>query len=271
MIRAKFDLRGAAKNYSSALAHMAKLSGLDRRTIGRAEAGVILKTAAYRTKVAPVSELTIAGRVRTLRGLGLTSGKEARRGVRVTVNAGKRAAYGRVWARKAGSDGKWQLVLGDNYSEIRRHFSDDVYNVAMEAAREAKKKVPEGVKKAKASAGIARKGWIQIADSLGIDLANVKGGPPLSPAAIAKARAAKARGGKDRENGASREEISTGKWFAWLIYSVPYGRKLGLDRTLTLIIAGRVKFFAKAVEKGYVGSLADSAKLFPGWVVKGGQ
>lgn len=270
MIRVKFDLRKASQNYSDALALMAKLSGLDRRAIGRAEAGVILKTAAARTRVAPVSALTKAGRVRALRGAGLSTGKTDR-GIKVSVNAGVRGPYGRVWARKGGGDSKWLLVYAEGFRRVNRHFDDAVWAVATAAQREAKEKVKKGVKRAKETGGLARKGWIQIADSLGIDLATVQGGDALSAAAIMRARAAKARGGRDRENGTSREVIETQKWFAWLIYSVPYGRKIGLDRTLTLIIANRTKFFAMAVQKGYNGALEDTAKLLPGWTVKGGQ
>lgn len=268
MIRVKFDLRRAAQNYSSALAHMAKLTGLDRRKIGRAEAGVILKTMASRTRPAQASELVLAGRVRTLRGMGLTSGDVDRGGVRVTVNAGVKArgTYGRTWARPAGSQ-KWQLVLGDNFSPVRRHFKGSVYNAAVNAARAAKVAVKKGVKEAKESAGIARKGWIQIADRLGIDLAAVPGGGEISPAAIARARMARAKGGKDRNNGQAREESTAQAWFATLIYGVPYGRRLGLDRTLTVVIAGRVKYFATAVAKGFNGSLKDTTRLFPGWTL----
>lgn len=248
---------------------MQKMTGLDRRGIVRAEAGVILKTAASRTPVAPASALTQAGRLRTLRGMGLTEGKALRQGVKVTINAGVKGPYGRVWARSPGSE-KWQLVMDERFKRVNRHFGDAVWAAATASAREARVKMREGVKKARESGGIARKGWIQIADSLGIDLATVPGGGSLSAAAINKARAARASGGKDRNNGQSREESGTQKWFTWLIYNVPYGRKIGLDRTLLVIINGRVKFFAKAVEKGFRGSLADTAKLLPGWTVKGG-
>lgn len=263
----KFDLRRAERAYGDALAYMSKLTGLDRKRIVKAEAGVILKTAAARTKVAPVSAVTQAGRLRTLRGMGLTSGKVDRDGYRVTINAGKKGPYGRVWARKNGSD-KWQLVMGNKFSRVNRHFDSPLWNVAMNAVRAAKSAIKIGVKKAKASRGLARQSWILIADRLGIDLASVQGGGSLSASAIATARKATVKGGKNQNNGRAREEDKAHQYFVTLINGLPYGRRIGLDRTLTVIMAGRVKYFATAVRKGFRGAMQDTTRLFPSWTLK---
>ena len=265
-IRAKFDLKRAGVVYSKALAHMAKLSGLDTRKIVLAEAGVILKTCAARTKVATASKLRDGARLSTLRGMELTKPKQIGE-YEFTVNAGKKAPYGRVWTRKNTSN-KWQMVFGNDFSRVPRHFAEQAWRTANFLAKQSKVAVRKGIDTAKQRAGLARGSWVLIADSLGISLENVRGGQNIAASAIQKARRARARGNKQINNGRSREEAKAKSYFVTLINGLPYGRRIGLDRMLTIVMANRVKFFANAVKAGYRGSLAETAKLFPGWVQK---
>lgn len=256
-MKIKFDLRNAAANFSHALAAMSTLSGLNPEAIVKAEAGTILKTCAARTKVASVAKIVEGARLRSLRGLGLTRGD-------LTINAGLRGPYGRTWSR--GQSGKWELVLGDSFAKMPRHVKDSRWAQIANKVEDARKVIAKVIPQAKLTAGLARKSWITIADKLGIKLENVPGG--LSAGAIMKARGAVARGGRDRTNGQAREEKSAQGYFVTLINRLPWARRLGLDRTLAAVVAGRAKFFSTAVAKGYRGSLEHTAKLFPGWTVK---
>ena len=85
-MKIKWDMRKAVANYNRALAAMSKLTGLDPKKIVDAEAGIILKTCAAKTKVATAETVRTGARLRALRGSGLTSGK-------TTINAGARAVF----------------------------------------------------------------------------------------------------------------------------------------------------------------------------------
>lgn len=257
-MKIKFDLSRAQENYSRALTGIAGLPGLEPKKIVLAEAGTILKACAARTKVAPVSKITAGARLRVLRSLQLTKGD-------ITINAGVKAPYGRVWSR--GASGKWDMVLADNFTNSNRHVSDSRWNAISNKVQDVKTIVAKVIPQAKLAAGLARKSWIQIADKLGIHLEDVPGST-ISSGAISKARASKARGGKDSANGQAKQETEATSYFVTLINRLPYGRKIGLDRTLATVITGRANFFATAVKKGYTGSLQQTAKLFPSWVVK---
>jgi hypothetical protein len=253
-------MKKAARNYSRALAAMAKLTGLEPKKLVDAEAGIILKTCAAKTKVATAAVVQTGARVRALRGSGLTSGK-------ITINAGARAPFGRVWWRNP-ETGKWVLIFGDAFSKMPRHINDPAFADVRQTVATARQKMGRAVKLAKASAALARGSWVMIADKLGIKLENVQGGGSLAASSITKARAAKARGNKQTANAAAKREESKRLYVLTLINRLPYGRFLGFDRLLTVTIAGRAKFFATAVKKGFDGSLKQTAKLFPGWTVK---
>lgn len=253
-------MRKAAASYGRALAAMSKLTGLDPKKLVDGEAGIVLKTCAARTKVATAEVVRTGARVRALRGSGLTSGK-------TTINAGARAPFGRVWWRNP-ETGKWVLLLGDNFSKMPRHINDPAYAEVRQTVSTARQKIGRAVALARQSAALARGSWVAIADRLGIKLENVQGGPNLAASSITKARAAKARGGKQTANAAAKREETARSYVLTLINRLPYGRFIGFDRLLTATIAGRAQFFATAVKKGFTGSLAQTAKLFPGWTVQ---
>lgn len=253
-------MRKAVANYNRALAAMSKLTGLDPKKIVDAEAGIILKTCAAKTKVATAETVRTGARLRALRGSGLTSGK-------TTINAGARAPFGRVWWRNP-ETGKWVLLFGDNFSKMPRHINNPAFAEVRQTVSTARQKIARAVAMARQSAALARGSWVAIADKIGIKLETVLGGGSLAASSITKARAARARGNKQVTNAAAKREESIKGYLLTLINRLPYGRLIGFDRLLKATMAGRAKFFSTAVAKGFKGSLEQTAKLFPGWTVK---
>ncbi len=224
-------------------------------------AGVILKTAASRTPSATAAEVVKNARLRVIRTLGLTGGGP------VTINAGMRGAYGRVFLKKRDGSG-YRLTHHEGFLPLNRHYSDDEWAVISSAIESVKKVVPRAVQEGRLSAGLARGSWVLIADSLGIALESVTGGGSISAGAIAKARESRAKGGVQRNNGASRIESDKGKFFVTLINRLPYGRRIGLDRMLAAVVNGHAQRFFTSVKKGFDGSLAQTFQQFPGWTVR---
>lgn len=251
----------AVANYGRALAAMTKLAGLEPDKILNAEAGIILKTCVSRTKVASATTVRDSARLRTLRGIKATRGE-------VTINAGVRGAFGKVWV-KSETSGKYVLARGNDFAELSdRHLTDEQYSRAAEKIEQAKSQLPKAIKAARLTAALARQSWIRIADLLGIVLENVKGGGNVSSGAITKARAAKAKGNVQTQNGGATRQTTPARHIVTLINRLPYGGRLGFQAMLNTVVAGRAAFFATAVAKGYRGSLEQTAKLFPGWTVK---
>lgn len=257
------DTTNAQKNFARAVDGMAKLTGFDRKKIIYAEAGVILKTCASRTKVASASKIQDGARLRALKAVDLTRGGD------VTINAGIRGPYGRVFVKKKSGSG-YRRTHDTNFQPLNQHYTDAMWSMLKAKVGDARKIIAKVTQQAKDSAALARGSWVRIGDSLGIKLEDVPGGGAIGSSAIAKARAARARAGLEKNNGASKTESTAGRFFVTLINRLPYGRKIGLDRMLAVVIAGRAKFMVTAVKKGFDGSLAQTAKLFPGWTVKTG-
>lgn len=255
--------QNAERNFAKAVDRMARMPGFDRKKIVMAEAGSILKTCASKTKVAAAPKIQTGARLRALKGLQLTRGGD------ITINAGIRGPFGRVFMRKKSGSG-YRRTHEENFQPINQHYTNAAWSKLSAVVQDAKNVIARVAVQARASAALARGSWVLIADSLGIRLESVQGGGSISASAIGKARDARARGGVQRNNGASRQESSVGRFFVTLINRLPYGGKLGFDGMLKGAVAGRAKFMEKSIEKGFTGSLQDTAKLFPGWVVKGG-
>lgn len=267
-------MANAERNFARGVNHMSKVvTRIPLRAIILGEAGVILKESAFRTKVAAAARIEKGARLRALRGLDLTNGKN------LTVNAGVKAGapFGRVWIRKKDGVG-FRLAMAANFKAAtlsggsrdgaRIHFSEDQWNRISQAAVSAVDAVARAVPAARKTAALARQSWILIADALGLKLENVPGGK-LSSAQIAEARKAVAKGGAQINNGASIYQEAPGKVDATLINRLPYGRKIGLAGVLRGVVAGRAKFMRLAVAHGFDGGLRDTARLFPAWQMIG--
>lgn len=275
----------ATAAYAAAFRRLARMSGFDHRTVLRAEAGSILKAWAGRTKVSTVEKADRRSRLHTVRSLGYTQAKE--RGD-VTVNAGFRPApFGRIWLKVRNNGGRNAFIMakGANFTEPtgsgiftlerRRGYQRLGTQTPVwagnidDAIRNVQGKLKTAVAKGRRAMNLSRQSVVQIADSLGIDLARVPGGG-LSAAGLAKARAAMATTGVSHRNGMSAQGGNEIGAYVDLINRLPYGVKIGMDRVLAGVVAGRAKFIERAYAKGAFDSVKRTAAAFPGlFILKG--
>lgn len=262
--RVTFDMVNAERNFARVLDALQILPGFDKRKVVLAEAGSILKKCAALTKVAPIEKVDRGAKLRALKSLKLTGGGE------ISINAGIRGTFGRVFIRKKpGSIGgaKYRRTHEPEFSPLNQHYKDEQWARLQLAIAQAKTTVATATKDARSSAGLARQSWVMIATSLGIDLTRVPGGG-ISNKTIREAAAARARGNKLYENGLSREEQTQERYFVTLINRLPYGRKLRLDSTLQAAIAGRVSYITANMARGAFDSIDSVIKKFPRWQLK---
>lgn len=295
MIGVQADTTGILKATALTLRRMGQLTGFDQRTVLLSFAGVVLKTWAGRTKVATESRIDRKSRLHAVSSLGYTGKNRPSPRGDVTVNAGFRNPhYGRVWIRVRNGAGRknWLLALGDNFTEpgnavrstgsIRRgkgsRIVRGVFNKYRRnpsattqqwtaaigaAADQVMTKVPQSIKKGRRSVGMSRQSVLQIADALGIDLQRVQGGGTLSTAGIAKARAALASSGKFYRNGTGARGGDPTRAYVDMINRLPYGRTIGMDRTLLGVLAGQNKYLEKSYAKGAFDTQRSAIRAFP--------
>lgn len=264
-MKATLDASQVSRAYGQALRRLASLTGLDQRQVLVGEAGIILKTCAGRTKVANEKKADQRTWVHIMgkRGLGLGS---ARKDGDITVNMGVRGAFGRVWVKT--KRGKYRMAGqltpgGQSFRPMNYHWKNgtwtDIQETVEDIAIQSRKKIPKG----RRATNLSRQSWLQISDSLGIDLNSVQGGGNLSSAGIAKARAALATTGRAYKNGSGSILGDREKTVVTLINRLPYGTAIGMDRTLLGVMAGRAKFFEKSYATGAFHSMSQTARAFP--------
>jgi hypothetical protein len=280
MVGVKADNAAVMSAMSATFRRLARLTGFSQRQVLLAEAGAILKTCAYRTKVSSQESADRFSRLHGVHRLGLTGSNREKNLGDVTVNAGYRPApYGRVWIKVRAGKGKkgWLLAKGANFSAPSGTATFTPYRRKLngtsgkwlrhvdEAVTDVQDSVARSIPKGRRSIGLARQSWLQIADALGIDLLKVPGGVPLSAGHIAKARAALAASGKAHRNGFAAQGGSGGYDFIDLINRYPGGRspKLAFDRTLLGVLAGRAKFFQQSYAKGAFDSQEKAVRAYP--------
>ncbi len=251
-----------AGKFSESLRVLAKLQGFSERTVTLAEAGVVLKSVAGKTKVTNPEKIAIRARKRVLKKLGLTQADRES----PSINAGSRGPAGRVWWKT--KNGLFQLagqMSDDAYSfkGAKTHFKDkdwQTIGIAVDAYSDV---FPLALERANKSAGLARQAWIQIADDLGIILEDVPG-KGIGIAGIKKARKAIASDGKLYQNGVGHTEYEENKsFFVTLVNRLPYWPKIQLDSVLLAILAGRAKYFQQNVDRAVFASHSATVKAYP--------
>ncbi len=261
MIKASLDATAIAQAYGQALRRMAALTGFDQKSVLLGEAGIILKTAAGRTKVAKAAEADLRTRLHVIRGYDYTGGKNNRDST-ITVSAGLRGPFGRVWKRKKSGTG-WRRTHDANFAPLNYHYKKGDWIDLQEAIDDVKRGIQRDTAKGRNATGLARQSWVQIADALNIDLGAVQGGGSLSSAGIAKARAAIATTGRPHQNGSGTALGDQEKTVVMLVNRLPYGTAIGFDRTLLTIMAGRAGYFRKSYENGAFDTMTKAARAFP--------
>lgn len=272
-MKVTMDARPAAKAYSRAFQRLRQLPGFDLKAVLRAEAGSILKQWAARTPVASQREATFRARLRAAKAAGVT-----RAGTYdITVNTGARKGEpGVVWFRSnsAASNKKfnsglrwaWQYAGevsdGGQFTPAWKHYRSSDWRNISEGAQKYGQLLAGMVPKSRASIGLSRQSVIQIADQLGIDLASVRG-TGVSAAGIAKARAAMNSRGQSYKNGNGYQGGDNVRAYVTLINRLPYGDKIGMDRSLASVLAGRAKYIETSYQKGAFDSMKRAASAFP--------
>jgi hypothetical protein len=260
----KLDIVGFERSVE-ALIKSGAIAGSDPvKTVLRAEAGIILKTCAGRTKVATPEQATVRARVRSLHALDLNSKSDSH--MSITAGAKASAGYGKVWRRIGrGADGMMRLqqTHAGGFSPLWRHYKDgdwrDIREGITDFISDINRRGPAAVK----AIGLARQAWVQIADSLGIKLESVPGGG-ASPAALAKARDAIASNGRSYANGHGEQIGAAQEFIVRLINNYPKASAMKLDSVLVGVVNGRVKFFEKNMEKGVFSSAEKILRAYPG-------
>lgn len=236
-------------------------------------AGVVLKACAGKTKVVTQAKADRRSALYTLnkRGLDLTGSSGTQPGD-ITVNAGWKGPFGRVWvrspAKRKGTGRPFRLAgqinkTNFNFRPTPYHWKKgtwiDIMEAAADVAYQMRKAIPAGRK----AVTLARQSWVQIADSLNIRLEDVRGGGTLSAAGIAKARAALASTGIYHINGLSRKETQQRGLLLTLINRYPRGRKAGFDATLQGTLIGQVRYFQQNLERGVFNSIQKTVRAYP--------
>lgn len=244
---------------------MAKLTGFSEQEITKGIAGRVLKKWAGYTRVAKPAIIERNARLRALRGLELSRGKAGNRGSSITINAGIRGPAGLVWLRtekkRFSLAGRIDPKTG-RFIANWRHYRDGDWTDINEAAQDYGIALKRQRKLGKRAAGLARQSVIQIADSIGIDLAKVPGSG-ISSAGIAKARRAIATDGQPHINGYGTEQGSGGKYSVRLVNQYPFMIKSNIDAGLRFAMSGEVGYFRKNVSRGVFGSIRNIARAYP--------
>lgn len=258
-----------------ALRAIAGAAGASALDVLRGEAGVILKACAAGTKIATADQADKRARLRYLRDQQLT-GKNAT--LSVTVNAGVRkgAEYGRVFLRT--STGGWRRTHDGGFRPVTGmpsrgrqkpgdHYSQHDWLLLRSIIGTVRRGITSARTAGRKTIGLGRQSWIQIADTLGIRLEDVRGGSffgkTISSSAIAKARAAIASNGQTYANGLGTQERNQYQTIITLLNRYPAGQRAGMDNTLQSALISRVRYFEKNMELGVFNAIEKTVRAYP--------
>lgn len=255
----------------TALRAIAGAVGINSTEVLRGFAGVVLKACAGQTKVATVDNADKRARLRYLRDQQLT-GRNGMVPVTVTAGAKKNTTYGAVHLRT--STGHWRRTHDPVFKPVagmpspgrkRRgdHYTDHDWLLLRSVIETVRRGVVTARTAGRKTIGLARQSWVQIADTLGIRLEDVRGGGTLSAAGIAKARAAIASNGQQYANGLGTLERTQYDTIITLTNRYPAGHRIGMDRTLQNVLVGQVRYFEKNLELGVFNTIAGTIRAYP--------
>ena len=253
------------QKFSAAGRTIAAAIGTSVEVWARAEAGVILKSWAGKTKVRKERAAEVSGILRDYRqarklAYGLKKG-ETPRGT-ASINLGiRKGAPGRVWYRTRNN--KFQPIYGEGFqpTNIRMYAPD--WPALNQMVMNFRHQYALLVEAAKGAIGLSRQSIVQIADDLGIRLEDVKGGGTLSAAGIQKARSAIASNRTPYRNGYGVVGNNAKEFYVTLVNRYPRMGALFMDATLRTVILGRLGYFRRNLEEGTFLSAKASAKAYP--------
>lgn len=262
---------GELAKLPTALRAIAGATGVSATQVLMGFAGVVLKACAGQTKVATADQADKRARLRYLRDQQLT-GRSVLMPVTVTAGAKKGTEYGRVFLRT--STGRWRRtheagfrpvegMLGVGRKKPGDHYPDHDWLLLRSTIATVRRGIAPARAAGRKTIGLARQSWVQIADTLGIRLEDVRGGGTLSAAGIAKARAAIASNGQLYANGLGAIERAQYETIITLTNRYPAGRRIGMDRTLQSVLTGQVRYFEKNLEMGVFNTIANTIRAYP--------
>ena len=240
---------------------IAEATGVAAEDVLMNEAGVIVKTWLARTQFATLAQADLRSRVKVMRDLGFTGGAN-NPDANVSISAGLRGPFGRVWLRKKNGQG-WRRTHNANFTAINQHYKNAQWIDLQEAIDLASRWIQKTLPQVRAAIGLPAQSILQIADDLGLNLATVRGGTAPSARKLELARNARAPNGRIFKDGLGIKTKSPGKFMLELINSNPLIGKLGMDRTLAGVLSGRVKYFETNVEKGVFQAQSRVARAYP--------
>ena len=233
-----------------------RISGQSMKQVLRSETAEILNTCVKRTKVADKGVVQRKEQLGVIKKENLT---QATYPGQTTVNAGWRlkAPYGRVWIKvRPGGKKSFILARGADFSapsgKSTLRSGQDWLEFVNRSATLVSSKVPGAIAKGWASIGLARKSWVQMAESLRLNLRNLANG---EDAAAFRAK---------YQNGIGIERQTKSGYMITLINRLPYGRRAKMDVILARAINQRAVAFYKAVSKGVFQSAKRTLARYPG-------
>jgi len=260
--------------FNSMLSELSARVGKPVADVTKAEVGSVLKAWAGNTKVAKPEILERHARKMAVHSMRKTmygavkSGKVKPREAYINWGAGKSNALGTggIWWRASNSkSGKAVFVPirtgGGAVPDSRKNRK--AWPATVQDAANLHESEQERITKASmGAAGLARQSAVQIADSVGIRLEEVKGGG-ISASGLRKAREAIASNGMVYTNGTGKEYTDAKGTVFELVNNLPYCRRAKMDRGLDRAITGRMGLFRKNIEKGVFDSAATISKKYP--------
>lgn len=245
--------------FNRAMVDLQRISGQTMKQVLRSETTEILNTCVKRTKVADKGVVQRKEQLGVIKKENLT---QASYPGQTTVNAGWRlkAPYGRVWIKvRPGGKKSFILARGADFSApsgpSTLKSGRDWLEFVNRSATVVSSKVPGAIAKGWASIGLARKAWVQMAESMRLNLRNLAEGENAS--------AFRAK----YQNGIGIERQTKTGYVITLINKLPYGRRAKMDVILARAINQRGVAFYKAVSAGVFQSAKRTLARYPGLYV----
>lgn len=243
--------------FNRAMVDLQRVTGQTMKQVLRSETGEILAECVRKTKVAKKDVVQRKEQLGVVKEEGYT---QARNKGDVSINSGWRrnAPYGRVWLRVRPSAGRKGFILarGPDFSApsgtaTLRGSGQWVTDVAS-AASSVLSKFPAAIARGFANIGLGRQSWIQMAESLRLNISGLIAGED--------AMAARAK----YQNGRGEERQGNGTYAITLINTLPYCRRAKLDAIMARAINGRATKFLSAVKQGVFQDAKKLAAKYPG-------
>lgn len=255
-----------SRKFMQAMTGLQKAIGRPLKDITRAEAGSILKQCAGWTKVSSNKDTERRARARALHSI-TTNGKASPNFGYLTINSGVRSGQaGDMWYRTRNKKFQQAGVMnlrGGGFTWSNIHFPNVDWPQMQAAAQRATSALSAMIPSALKATNLARQSWVQIGDSVGIDVGTVPGGG-ISAAGANKARAAIASDGRAYRNGQARQYESANGFVIWLTNALPYCRRINLDGTLIRAMNGRSNYYAQNLKRGVFNKFKEIARAYPG-------